>query len=92
MDVSFSDEDEAFLAQQLRFAEEFQAVVRLERDRGLSGDPVVRQRLAQAHTGLEIMRVTGLAPSPTCSAVACRGRSRRSANSTGRRGTSVSAN
>jgi alkylation response protein AidB-like acyl-CoA dehydrogenase len=50
----------AFLAQQLRFAEEFQAVVRLARERGLSGDPLVRQRLARAHTGLEIMRLTGL--------------------------------
>ncbi len=50
----------AFLAQQLRFAEELKAVVTLAKERGLSGDPLVRQRLAAAYSGLEIMRLTGL--------------------------------
>jgi alkylation response protein AidB-like acyl-CoA dehydrogenase len=50
----------AFLAQQLRFAEEYRSVVGFAQDRGLSGDPIVRQRLADAFIGLEIMRLTGL--------------------------------
>ena len=48
-----------FLAQQLRFAEEFHAVVEFAEQRG-GENPVVRQRLADAHIGLEIMRLTGL--------------------------------
>jgi alkylation response protein AidB-like acyl-CoA dehydrogenase len=50
----------AFLAQQLRFAEEYQSVVGFARERGLDGDTIVRQRLADAFIGLEIMRLTGL--------------------------------
>jgi hypothetical protein len=50
----------AFLAQQLRFAAEFRKVVAFARDRGRSDDPIVRQRLAAAHIGLEIMRLIGL--------------------------------
>jgi alkylation response protein AidB-like acyl-CoA dehydrogenase len=50
----------AFLAQQLRFAEEFGSVVDFASDRGRGGDAIVRQRLAEAYTGLEIMRLTGL--------------------------------
>ncbi len=50
----------AFLAQQLRFAEEYHKVVALARERGRDTDPLVRQRLADAHIGLEIMRLTGL--------------------------------
>jgi alkylation response protein AidB-like acyl-CoA dehydrogenase len=50
----------AFLAQQLRFAEEYHAVVAFARERGLADDPIVRQRLADAYIGLEIMRLTGL--------------------------------
>jgi alkylation response protein AidB-like acyl-CoA dehydrogenase len=50
----------AFLAQQLRFAEEFRTVVAYAQQTGHSKDPLIRQRLADAWTGLEIMRYTGL--------------------------------
>jgi alkylation response protein AidB-like acyl-CoA dehydrogenase len=50
----------AFLAQQLRFAEEFKSVVGYATERGLADDPLIRQRLAESYTGLEIMRLTGL--------------------------------
>lgn len=50
----------AFLAQQLRFAEEYRNVVAYAQRRGLAGEPLLRQRLAEAWTGLEIMRWTGL--------------------------------
>jgi alkylation response protein AidB-like acyl-CoA dehydrogenase len=50
----------AFLAQQLRFAEEFRTVVTYAQHTGHSKDPLIRQRLADAWTGLEIMRYTGL--------------------------------
>ena len=49
----------AFLAQQLRFAKEFELVVALARAKGAASDPVVRQRLAQCYAGLEIMRYSG---------------------------------
>jgi alkylation response protein AidB-like acyl-CoA dehydrogenase len=50
----------AFLAQQLRFAAEYRQVVEAARSRNLLNDPCIRQRLAEAYTGLEIMRLTGL--------------------------------
>ncbi len=50
----------AFLAQQLRFAAEYRTVVEFAQGRGLTDDPIIRQRLADAYTGLEIMRLTGL--------------------------------
>ncbi len=50
----------AFLAQQLRFAEEYRAVVAAAQERGHSADPLMRQRIADAFIGLEIMRLTGL--------------------------------
>jgi len=50
----------AFLAQQLRFAEEFQTVVAFAKGRGHADDPIIRQRLAESYIGLEIMRLTGL--------------------------------
>jgi alkylation response protein AidB-like acyl-CoA dehydrogenase len=50
----------AFLAQQLRFAEEYRSVVAFASARGLNHDPIVRQRLADSYIGLEIMRLTGL--------------------------------
>jgi len=50
----------AFLAQQLRFAEEYRRVVAFAQDRRRGADPVIRQRLADAFIGLEIMRLTGL--------------------------------
>ena len=50
----------AFLAQQLRFAQEYQRVCRFAAERSHASDPLVRQRLADAWIGLEIMRLTGL--------------------------------
>jgi len=50
----------AFLAQQLRFAREFQTLVETARRLGRNDDPVTRQRLVQSAIGLEIMRLTGL--------------------------------
>jgi alkylation response protein AidB-like acyl-CoA dehydrogenase len=50
----------AFLAQQLRFAAEYRTVVEFARTRRATHDPMIRQRLADAYTGLEIMRLTGL--------------------------------
>ena len=50
----------AFLAQQLRFASEFQALLGAARDRGRLDEPVLRQRFADVYIGLEIMRLTGL--------------------------------
>jgi alkylation response protein AidB-like acyl-CoA dehydrogenase len=50
----------AFLAQQLRFAAEFRSLVELARADGLTEDPLLRQRFADAYAGLEIMRLTGL--------------------------------
>ena len=50
----------AFLGEQMRFTRELAALIDLARERGLTGDPVVRQRLAEAYTGLEIMRMNGL--------------------------------
>jgi alkylation response protein AidB-like acyl-CoA dehydrogenase len=49
----------AFLAQQLRFAKEFELVVTLARTKGAASDPIVRQRLARCYAGLEIMRYSG---------------------------------
>jgi alkylation response protein AidB-like acyl-CoA dehydrogenase len=50
----------AFLGEQLRFTREVAALLDLARERGLTDDPVVRQRLAEAYTGLEIMRMNSL--------------------------------
>lgn len=49
----------AFLAQQLRFANECQAVIDHARKHGLDRDPLVRQKLADAWIGVEIMRYNG---------------------------------
>ncbi|HEY2427907.1 MAG TPA: acyl-CoA dehydrogenase family protein [Acidimicrobiales bacterium] len=50
----------AFLAQQLRFAREYEALVQAARLLGRTGDPDLRQRLVRSYIGLEIMRLTGL--------------------------------
>jgi alkylation response protein AidB-like acyl-CoA dehydrogenase len=50
----------AFLAQQMRFAQEFADVRTMVERRGLANDPVVREELARLHTELEIMRWSGL--------------------------------
>ena len=48
------------LGQQLNFRNELDAIVAAARRSGAVDDPVVRQRLAQAHIGLEIMRLNAL--------------------------------
>jgi alkylation response protein AidB-like acyl-CoA dehydrogenase len=50
----------AFLAQQLRFAAEYHLLVAEVERRGLDREPAIRQRLADAYIGLELMRLTGL--------------------------------
>jgi alkylation response protein AidB-like acyl-CoA dehydrogenase len=48
------------LGQQLDFRNELDAITSLAQRTGLAHDPVMRQRLAQAHIGLEIMRLHAL--------------------------------
>ena len=48
------------LGQQLNFRNELAAVTDLARRSGVAGDPVMRQRLVDAHIGLEIMRLNAL--------------------------------
>jgi alkylation response protein AidB-like acyl-CoA dehydrogenase len=50
----------AFLAQQLRWREEFHSVVEFARRRGRTADPMFRQRLADSYIGLELTRLNGL--------------------------------
>lgn len=44
------------LAQQVGFERELQHTLELARARGLDRDPVIRQRLAAAHTGLQLLK------------------------------------
>ena len=48
------------LAQQVGFEREVRHVIDLARRSGLAGDPVMRQRLVAAHTGLQLMRWNAL--------------------------------
>jgi alkylation response protein AidB-like acyl-CoA dehydrogenase len=48
------------LGQQLNFRNELDAVTEVARRNGAATDPVMRQRLARAHIGLEIMRLNAL--------------------------------
>jgi alkylation response protein AidB-like acyl-CoA dehydrogenase len=48
------------LGQQLNFRNELDAIAAAAHRTGAAGDPVVRQRLARAYTGLEIMRLNAL--------------------------------
>lgn len=48
------------LGQQLNFRNELDAILAVARRTGVDGDPVMRQRLARAHTALEIMRLNAL--------------------------------
>ena len=48
------------LGQQMNFRNELDAIVEVARRSGVSDDPTMRQRLAQAHIGLEIMRLNAL--------------------------------
>lgn len=48
------------LGQQMQFQNEFDEVVRLARENGAGKDPVIRQRIAKAHTELKIMRYNAM--------------------------------
>ena len=48
------------LGQQMLFQNELDEVVKLARENGAARDPVIRQRIADAHVGLKIMRYNSL--------------------------------
>ncbi len=48
------------LGQQMLFQNEFDEIVRIARDNGTAQDPVIRQRIADAHVGLRIMRFNSM--------------------------------
>ncbi len=48
------------LGQQMGFRNELDAIVHAARANGLLADPLIRQRLAQAHIGLKLMRYSAL--------------------------------
>jgi alkylation response protein AidB-like acyl-CoA dehydrogenase len=48
------------LGQQMLFQNEFDHIVRVARENGAASDPVIRQRIADAHVGLRIMRFNSL--------------------------------
>jgi alkylation response protein AidB-like acyl-CoA dehydrogenase len=50
----------SMLAQQMYFRNELQAIIAAAQANGLSNDPDIRQRLAQAHIGLKLMRYSAL--------------------------------
>ena len=48
------------LGQQMQFRNELDAVIAAARDNGTAQDPLIRQRLAQAEIGLQLMRFGAL--------------------------------
>ncbi len=48
------------LGQQMLFQNEFDEVLRIARDNGAAADPALRQRIADAHVGLRIMRFNSM--------------------------------
>jgi alkylation response protein AidB-like acyl-CoA dehydrogenase len=50
----------AFMGEQLRWAREVDALLKMARASGRASDPIVRQRLADAYCGLELIRLNGL--------------------------------
>jgi len=48
------------LAQQMQFRNELTEVIRIAKENGRAADPLIRQRLADAHVGLKIMRYNAL--------------------------------
>ena len=48
------------LGQQMLFQNEFDEVVRIARENGAAADPTIRQRIADAHVGLRIMRFNSI--------------------------------
>ena len=48
------------LGQQMLFQNEFDEIIRIARENGAAQDPVIRQRIADAHVGLRIMRFNSM--------------------------------
>ncbi|MEH6636469.1 MAG: acyl-CoA dehydrogenase family protein [Halioglobus sp.] len=48
------------LGQQMLFQNEFDEIVRVAKDNGAAQDPAIRQRIADAHVGLRIMRFNSM--------------------------------
>ena len=48
------------LGQQMLFQNEFEEIIRIARENGAAQDPVIRQRIADAHVGLRIMRFNSM--------------------------------
>ena len=48
------------LGQQMLFQNEFDEIIRIARENGAANDPVIRQRIADAHVGLRIMRFNSM--------------------------------
>ena len=48
------------LGQQMLFQNEFDEIIRIARENGTAQDPVIRQRIADAHVGLRIMRFNSM--------------------------------
>jgi alkylation response protein AidB-like acyl-CoA dehydrogenase len=57
----------AFLSQQLGFARELDVLIDRARDLGVTGDPVIRQELADSYVGVRIMKFNGGALGPEAS-------------------------
>ena len=60
MDLLAFERGISTLAQQVGFERELEHLVALARANGKAADPVMRQRLVQAHIGLQLMRWNGL--------------------------------
>ncbi len=48
------------LGQQMQFQNELDEIIKLAKDNGAARDPVIRQRIADAHIGLKIMRYNSM--------------------------------
>lgn len=48
------------LGQQMQFQNELDQIVRIARDNGAARDPALRQRIAEAHIGLRLMRYNAM--------------------------------
>ncbi len=48
------------LGQQMQFQNELNEIIRLAKANGAAGDPALRQRIAEAHTGLRLMRYNAM--------------------------------
>ena len=48
------------LGQQMLFQNEFESVLKIARENGAAADPAIRQRIADAHIGLKIMRYNSM--------------------------------